>query len=557
MRPETHVLIGPWCLDGVWDVVPSFDGFDAGPDPLAHPEAQDVAAAQARKLVARLAGRLAGRCNRERGLELPAAFWDAALAPWLCTAVEVLVERAWRLEALIRRYREEPLRVPLRPYEDGRFGDGRAFMRQGVLCPAWNHALLSALLETRLPPAWRAEPIAPEPARIKADPPPGLRARVRERLRGFVRRSAFCLPFPPIKGFGVGQSLLFSLVLLLNRRRKDRTLPLAAWESVSCPPLPLDLDEAEAEGLILPMLPLSLREARLPRRARPVAIGTRVISTAALDDDAYRLRTALAAAGGCRTAFIQHGGDYGYVRNAVAFPLAEYSRHAFFSWGPLRHGDLPGNLVPLPHAGLARLRGTHRERAPVLLFTGTETALLPYTLKSMPRPEAQFRYREDKARFLEALPAVLRRQTLYRPYFDVPCSLEDAPWVLRRFPDVRRCTGPLEPHLLGCRLLVLDHLGTTLAQALSAGVPLVLFWRRDIRHYTPEAEVLLDGLRRAGVLCDTPEAEAARVAAVWDDPTAWRDDPTVRAACAAWAHAFMRTVDGNETPLWVRALRDL
>ncbi len=555
MRPETHLVIGPWCLDGVWDEVPPFERFDAGPDPLARPEAQDAAAAQARRLVARLAGRLAGRFNRERGLDLPAAFWDAALAPWLCTAAEVLVERILRLEALIRRYGREPLRVPLRPYGDGRFKDIGDFMRHGVLCPVWNHALLSALLEPRLPPTWRAEPAASEP--VGPAPRSASRQDGRERLRRLVRHAAFALPFPPIKGFGFGQVLLFSLVLLLNRRRENRTLPLAAWKSEPCPPFPLGLDEAEAERLILPMLPLSLREARLPRRARPAAIRTRVLSTAALDDDAYRLRTALAAAGGCRTAFIQHGGDYGYVRNAVAFPLAEYSRHAFFSWGPRRHGNLPGNLVPLPHAGLARLRGKHRESAPVLLFTGTETALLPYTLKSMPRPEAQFRYRDDKARFLKALPEGLRRQTLYRPYFDVPCSLEDAPWVLRRFPEVRRCIGPLEPQLLGCRLLVLDHLGTTLAQALSAGVPLVLFWRRDIRHYTADAETLLDGLRHAGVLCDTPEAAAAQVAAVWDNPIAWRDVPAVRAACAAWAHAFMRTVEGNETPLWIRALRDL
>ena len=123
--------------------------------------------------------------------------------------------------------------------------------------------------------------------------------------------------------------------------------------------------------------------------------------------------------------FIQHGGEYGFVRTSVAYPMVEYRQHRFMTWGWTRHGDMPGNFLPLPHPQLAAIRGAHRETKPQLLLVGTEMALLPYTLKSMLRGRQFFAYREDKARFLAALDPDMRIRTQYRPYFDVPSSLAE------------------------------------------------------------------------------------------------------------------------------------
>ncbi|MFR1533258.1 MAG: hypothetical protein ACLSTO_06190 [Bilophila wadsworthia] len=149
-----------------------------------------------------------------------------------------------------------------------------------------------------------------------------------------------------------------------------------------------------------------------------------------------------------------------------------------------------------------------------------QMALLPYTLKSMLQAAA-IRLPGRQGPFMAALPEALRKQSQYRPYFDVPSSLEDAPWLLRRFPEVTRCTGPLEPRLLGCRLLVLDHAGTTLAQALAANIPFLLYWNPETASFTPEALPLLDKLREAGILHDTPESAAAKAAEVWGDVPGW------------------------------------
>lgn len=542
MTPERHVLAGPWPLAHAEKALGTSAGRFAMPaEPFADVDLLETAARQARYLAARLAPRLAGMLGERLGaVNLPQSFWDMALAPWLSTALEVLVDRLHRTEHLLRTFGKDELDVPLWPAESAfRFMSTRDMTFYGVLDPGWNHWLFSRLLKDRLPEAWRAVPF---------DAPEGVQRRGSRHQtstgRQLLRRVAFGLPFPRVKGFSSGESLILSTALLLNRRTEDHTLPLSAFET-DAPPLPLGVGEDEVVELLLTMLPASIAEARLPSclPAGPPLVRTRVLSVAACDDDEYRLRMALERGRGCRMLFIQHGGDYGYVRSSVAFALVEYSQHAFFSWGWTRHGDLPGNIVPMPHAQLARLGNAHHETSDSLVLVGTEMATLPYTLKSMPKTTQMFGYRQDKADFLHALPVELRDRTFYRPYFDVPSSLCDAPWVLSRFPSVHRCTGPLEAAMLHCRLLVLDHLGTTFAQALAANVPTVLFWRKDLCRLTPEAAPIVEALAAAGMLFHDPEAAARHVAKVWNVVPDWWNGRELLEARKAFASQFALTSD--------------
>lgn len=577
MTPETHVLAGPWCLPRTvegkkddWE-----NAFVMPPEPLAEAETLDMAARQARQLAVDLAPLFQAHLNTLYNVCHDARYWDFVLAPWLGRVVEVLTDRLYRTEGLLRCFGEQELQVPVLPETSTMtFADTQDFIMGGMLSPVWNHWLFSRLLERDWPVAWKKRQLAPlhrsAPAPAREHP-----------LKRFVRNVLFGLPFPRVKGFSTGQSLRLSLTLALNRNTSDDTIPLQelnddAWFShtpqerpAPLAPLPLGMTVHEAFTLALALLPQSLRTARIPAQLTGTPlIRTRVVSVAACEDDDYRIRMARHRGRGCRMVFIQHGGEYGFVRTSVAYPLVEYRQHRFITWGWSRHGAMPGHFLPLPHPQLAALHrpsttastidsGQHHETAPQLLLVGTEMALLPYTLKSMLRGRQFFAYRQDKTRFLAAL-GDLRNQTLYRPYFDVPSSLEDAPWILRRFPEVTRCIGPLEPHLLGCRLLVLDHAGTTLAQALAANIPFLLYWNPKVVHFTPEALPLLDGLRAVGILHDSPEAAAAHARAIWNDiPTWWN---TTREARKHWADQHALVVDGDENgvmALWNTALKQI
>ncbi|MEG1610697.1 MAG: hypothetical protein RR317_05900, partial [Bilophila sp.] len=536
ITPKTHVLAGPWCLAGRAEEASEAD-YAMPPEPLADPEKLDMAVRQARQLAVDLAPLVQAHLNTLYGVHHDAQYWDFVLAPWLGRVVEVLVDRLYRTEGLLHAFGGQALRVGVVPDTSVyAFADTQDFIMNGILSPQWNEWLFSRLLERDWPANWEQTALSP----LHRSAPV---ATTQHPLKRLARNLLFGLPFPRVKGFSTLQSLRLSLTLLQNRNTHDDTIPLrelsdAAWFAHTPPPaplapLPLGMTVDEACRLALALLPRSLSTATIPARLtrtpswflKAPLIRTRVVSVAACEDDAYRIRMAKHRGLGCRMVFIQHGGEYGFVRSSVAYPLVEYRQHRFITWGWQHHGDMPGNFLPLPHPQLATLHtaradttavpGQHHETAPQLLLVGTEMALLPYTLKSMLRGRQFFAYRQDKARFLTAL-GDLRLQTLYRPYFDVPSSLEDAPWILRRFPEVTRCTGALEPHLLGCRLLVLDHAGTTLAQALAANIPFLLYWNPDMVHFTPEALPLLEGLREVGILHDSPEAAAAHAVAIWN-----------------------------------------
>ena len=293
--------------------------------------------------------------------------------------------------------------------------------------------------------------------------------------------------------------------------------------------LPQTLAELDHPGHIVP--------ARVPR--------VRVASVRAHEDTRYRRQLAIWRARGHRLMFVQHGGNVGQVRCLCETPLVEFSQHAFGTWG-WSHYDATGagtggQFLPLPYPLLATMADQWHGGDDTLLFVGAEMPLYGHRLDSRPTPLQWLQYREDKQWFLEDLPRRLHDKILYRPHFDAPGALDDAPWLLPRFPHVRLCSGPLEARMLTCALMVLDHHGTTLLQALAANVPTIAYWDRSIWPMTDEALARLDLLAGAGIWQPSAEAAAAKVREVWDNPARWWQEERVQAARRAFCreHAFV------------------
>jgi putative transferase (TIGR04331 family) len=182
-----------------------------------------------------------------------------------------------------------------------------------------------------------------------------------------------------------------------------------------------------------------------------------------------------------------------------------------------------------------------------------------YRLKSRPQAGQLLQYRRDKVRFLRALPEALRRRSRYRPYFATASGLADESYVLRAVPDLALCRGDLTRQMLGCRLLVLDHYGTTLHLALAANVPTLCFWNRREWGMEEDTERTLDALAGAGILQPGPEAAAAMAAAVWAEIAVWWASPEVQAARRLWLEKYvLPPQSGASLPrLWREVLRGL
>ena len=384
---------------------------------------------------------------------------------------------------------------------------------------------------------------------------PGLRKRLRE----WARKIAYAPLFPHIKGFSPLQAFTFSIALLRNRGQADCSVSLAElarqYAVPSIPELQFPLDPWP---VFLAALPRCLLRASFPGRIKAASRKRiRVASVAAIQDTEYRLRLAAWRAAGHKLVYIQHGGNYGMLRCAATTPLEEYSQHAFITWGWKEQTPLWGNFIPLPHAQPSALYGAHREAGKKLLFVGNGMELFPHRLDSRPNPTQFLEYRRMKARFLSALPAEVIAHASYRPYFDLPAALSDWPWVQARFPGLERCVGSLDAAMFSCRLMVLDHHGTTLNLAFAANTPLVLYWDPRAWSLCPEGDALLALLYGAGIWHPSPEEAAAATERIWPDARAYWQSAKVQSARLRWCEHFALSAGADFNARWIYALRTL
>lgn len=564
--PARLLAVGPSCFAGREEFFPDWEtAFTFAPEPLADHAIAREAATAAQALAADTIPRLALWLSPHAG-ELPPAYWQTLLAPWAVDVARQVIERHLRVRAMREAWGGLELHVGLLPADrDFHFQDEHDFTLRGALGTDFNHWLFSRLLEADWPSAWKRRPSEAfadtEQSSEKKAPQSPDEPPLRQWLRRTARALLLGLPFPRLKGMTLGQALRFSLALLHPCHGPDHSLDLAAaFGSESgaptprIPPLPLD-----PLPLFQAACPASLRTLRHPaalsRTSRP---RLRVATILAYEDAAYRGRLARWRGRGHRLAFAQHGGNYGMEAVACETAFVEYSQDVFFTWGWTRHGEARGNFVPLPSPQLARLENAwHGADGKNLLFVGTEMAAFAYRLDSHPTPLQLVEYREDKEWFFEALGRELQARSLYRPYFPLPGCLADAAWLLPRVPRLKLCTGPLMPQLLACRLLVLDHHGTSLLEAMAANVPVVLYWNRAHWPLTPEGEALLDDLAAAGIWFPTAEEAATQARRVWPAAADWWQSPGIQAARRRFCEAQARLSHGKEVPLWTQTLKAL
>ncbi len=80
------------------------------------------------------------------------------------------------------------------------------------------------------------------------------------------------------------------------------------------------------------------------------------------------------------------------------------------------------------------------------------------------------------------------------------------------------------------RLVVLDHLSTTVLETIGAGIPTVMFWNPMHTPLTREAEEVCEHLRQVGILYNTPEEAAKFILRINGNVSEWWNSADVCAA---------------------------
>jgi putative transferase (TIGR04331 family) len=270
-------------------------------------------------------------------------------------------------------------------------------------------------------------------------------------------------------------------------------------------------------------------------------------------DEAFKVWSAAAAEGGTQLLGSQHGGNYGIDAKMPSEDHETTVTDGYYTWGWTREGR-HALSVPMPAPklmGRPRLGADPSARG--ILFVGTAQSRyllqFPYTFE---RFDA---YLAWQVRFAAALAPAAAAELHVRSHH------EDEGWGIRArwrhvLPGVTLESGeiPFAESLRCCRLFVCDHLSTTFAEALSADKPSVLFWDPAAHPERPEARDVMDGLRRAGILFDSPEDAAAAADQANADVVGWWTESERAAAVEAFRRHFART-DFHSVRKWETELR--
>ncbi len=551
--PARYIAAGPWCFGGREELFPDFaKKYSFCPEPLADPDLLPEAALAAETLCAKAIPWIAGSLSANSG-EFKPVYWQTLLAPWAIAVASQIVERAYRCRAMREVYGNEKLRVPLLPVETVfNFIDEDDFYIRGALGSDFNFWLFSRLLELDWPKNWEKIFLtAPE----AADMPSGRRPPPRI-VKNFLRSLSLKLLFPPLKGVSFVQALKYSLAMRRSRRRKDHSEDLAKTYVFSEGLQKLELGE-NIFYIFQRALPGSIKKL-----AHSSPVGSmkkslpRIASIIAYENSAYRQDLALWRQSGGKLAWIQHGGNYGMIKTACNSQIVEYSQDAFFTWGWTKGGAAKGNFIPMPYPGLAKIADKWSPgKNGDILFVGAEMALYGYRLESRPTPLQFLKYREYKCEFLEELGGDLLKRVLYRPYFSLPGTLEDYAWLERRFPGLRLCEGPLASRLRDCALLILDHHGTTMLEALAMGTPTLLYWNPAQWPLSPEGERARRVMKDAGIWYDNPRDAARFAKKILPDPAAWHR--STLAARRELRERLAMLPKGDIDKIWISTLKNL
>lgn len=508
-----------------------------------------------------LLGFLTAYLNEEHGVRRGERYWRIVIGPWLLGYTAAIVDHGMHLD---RAFAVEPrLETWTLDPRDRRTPLDTADFAAKLSADSFQLQLYSEMLESRgfSGPSRRGQPAetpAPSPVRAKA------------AIRGALARAARA---------AIGAERIFSDFYASPRQtlalmNAASMAPLGS--GVASPRAPLDAARraglakfsaavpyaAEAAALLPRQLPILFLEGhadfrrevltrwpRLPRRL--------LTSVGWYSNETFKLLAAEATESGAELVISQHGGGYGMMDAILSEAHERRVADRYFTWG-WTDSRYPGaSLVPLPNPKMAFKPERPKPRAGKWLMISTTLYRYPYSCYFASAPAAH-RFEEqleDRARFLRGLDPAARAGARVRLH---PADLG---WghrarLVEEFPALGFDDDPAPwTSRAGFDLVVIDHPQTSIVECLARDTPALFFWNPSLWRMRPEASGVLDGLRRARILFDSPEEAARELPVVLADAESWWARPEARSARAAFVERHARS-SPDWIADWARALNE-
>ena len=271
--------------------------------------------------------------------------------------------------------------------------------------------------------------------------------------------------------------------------------------------------------LIPKAIPVQYVEEYSVNREKIKSMGKiRVLGTAGanISNEFYKFLAAESILKNAKLLFFQHGSGHGAEQ---LFPSYEISSDfdISYTWGVANK-----KYKRLPSAHLSRIRDKYALKLNKLLFVGTAAWRYQFRFNSLIFTDDILKYFNDKALFLNFLSDNIKIQTLYRSARDLGWGEID--YIKTNFPMIKVLAvdkSKLVNWMKKIRLLVIDHSGTSLFEALTINVPTVFFWNQDLYRMRSDIKECFNKFQEVGVLFSDPVSASRKVNEIYHNPLAW------------------------------------
>lgn len=558
--PEHHIPLGPFCFLDREHIYPEWEDIEFEPDPISNPhelyEHDKNTVAYANTMLTEVAEII----NKRLGTHYSLKFWRIILLPWLLMFIQTTWERHCRVINFLKRHKNETFKVILiKDTIVWNFKDTLDFYSNAVMNPAYNEWLFSRIMEDVLPSDWEIlwidksnnkgfsnlESKKNEIQNIKTGNKliSGL-AKYKKLIKSAYNKFLLLKGgFYGIYGINHFEELLFSCLLRLKKNSIAENKKYKEKKGINAANANLEW-KFNLDQLLWKVIPLSIYKSNRYLKTKIKSKGRLfVISIAGwYDDHLGKPLLALIAENGNKIVSTQHGGhNYGTAKCYHIAQEIEYKNDYFITWGWKEQENYRGNFINLPSPLLSKYAGKHRQKNNHLIFVGTLVRLYSHRLQSTPLPMQQLIYLKSKKDFLLGLKEHVLRLVYYRPYPPQLGSLNDLIYCKNIIHGLNICKGALHKQILKCKLLVLDHPGTTLNIAMAANIPIIGFWKSQHWPMCRQAIPFFDALEEAGVLFQTGQDAAQKVNQIWDDVQGWWNQKLIQQARKDWCYQYART----------------
>jgi len=512
------------------DIMPKIDYIESDPYEKDELLAQSSISAKYYNFLSQKIGK---KLNSKYGLKLSDAFWSIFLNSWLISLVQICIEREKRLLDVIDKYKEQEIAVVISTKNNWDFIDSHDFLNNGVLDPHFNEWLNSRILEDQIPSKWNVtyKEIDINTKRVQAK---------KNKTKVFVKK-IINLTAPrcsEIYGFSLLDRLFFSLLLVFKAKIGSSAFkePLKEDINWSFDFLNNVVDKLNFDYFSrLNNININKNNAG---KLKLISADDLFYDVDKIIDSAQRVE------GGEYLIGTQHGGHtYGSALITDFLNTVEINKCLqFFTWGWSKLGDTTTVLKQLPSPYLSKFRYRHKQKNDKIILVGTKMNLFFRRFESSPQSHQWFDYRERKRTLISNIYAVeyLYKDLHYRPYFNENGALKEISFLKNRFQDLRFLTGSLHKEMFNCRILILDHPGTTLNIAMAGNIPVLCCWDENYFHFNAQASSKLNVLKNSNIYFSCIDELMLHLKMVNTDISGWWNSKDVQKARKDWVNQFAK-----------------